>query len=1249
MRVSVEPPEAGGISLHQPGPKISPSYRPDPESAPVLTLSSELGRANAILEGLHFSPSTNFFGAAVVTFEVNDGGASGNGGVLSASSSMSLEVTSINDPPEVTVPREHRRSGGRGPVPILGVEIGDVDVIDGEAVTVFVVAEKGSISVDPSPEIVISSVPGEEGTIDTGVTVVGLLADVRKALSHVWFVLPSEGWEGGSTITFSAADSQGATGSTDCVVVVSDPDIVPIITAANDTFIADQGIKTLLRGLRITDFVDDSAILGGMSSPIFNVVVAAEEGGVGLFPVPPGLSTVPGSETAGTASAAIIAGEGLQGVFGTPRSTLSFRGTLRTVNAALEAVVYMSATSSTGLGNKSVIVEVARQGRSDNHSALHELLVDVQPVNQPPSIHWNATVPTMESPEVGGFSLRGLVVSDSDLPDGGILSVQLEVLADGDSVVVRSNGAGLEFSRGTADGVPSSIIAFRGNATSVAAAVSASAIVLNYPGVSRALVPALRVTVEDDDGGETSQVVEVYGSHVNSAPEVTVENPQQMTLKEGGVLERVGELAGIEIRDADVEDSSQGFLEVNVSVSHRAVLEVQNITTSATSIHPVQAVTTRSSSGSGNSTIRGTFNLTLDLTSFCENCGVEETGPIWHDAVGTEDDVRVGLGSGSETGESIQAKLEALPALQALGISVHCQRHNSLSSEGGRAWLVTFLDAPASLPTMQAAGDSLTGDDAPSVEVAYAVKGNSLSGSFALSLGGYQTEPIPYDAEAADVAAALEALPLVTAVGVTTPDPFDPQRGRQWTVTFFDALGAGGDIPLMEVDGQALGGRGAAVQVVEAVRGEGTAEVWEVGTSAAHRNLVSVVTLTGALQAKGHFKIGLDYGGRLAWTRPIYPRAVGPVSDEDGGSWSFGGVPGRKRGESIEGRLLSLENWGELGSAAGVAVKRVDSANGNVVKWSITFVGAPGDLETPSIQSTHLGGGAVVSATLTSTHNQVQGFFHLAYGTASTPPLAHGSSGSEIAAALNALDSLHSSDVGMGMVAATRTQETTLEGGRRWSIALLSDPEIPANLTVMGTSTTGLSGGSARASTALVRRGGRGAVLRLVDLGGAAFGLPGYTTGERLKVRGKPETVTSALASLSYSPRAGWNGGVDILFRAYDGGFTGDGGAQSGWGVVSATVEAVNNPVELLWCGSVLGLGGARIDGVDEDAPFRLMDYDCEGGGTPTTPTLFDHTDLGGPGPGLAVHDPDGGASMVKVRKQVAGYDLEILSDILPQ
>ena len=66
--------------------------------------------------------------------------------------------------------------------------------------------------------------------------------------------------------------------------------------------------------------------------------------------------------------------------------------------------------------------------------------------------------------------------------------------------------------------------------------------------------------------------------------------------------------------------------------------------------------------------------------------------------------------------------------------------------------------------------------------------------------------------------------------------------------------------------------------------------------------------------------------------------------------------------------------------------------------------------------------------------------------------------------------------------------------------------------------------------------------------------------------------------------------------------------------------------------------GGTHIKGVDEDAPFRFVDYDCKGGGVPVTSTMFDHTDLGGPDPGMQIRDPDGGASIIKVRQKTTTY-----------
>lgn len=1225
ITLQIDPVEAGGLSFQRPGEHPSRVYGTGIQRAPRISLDSELNDANRVLEGLCFSPSHNFHGTVLLFVGVSDDGASGQGGALSANATVTIVVSPVNDPPEVRATRVHRRSGSRGPMHVQGIAIDDVDAAEAEIMTVDVTVDQGVVSFEESPDVYVQPIYSGKDGRSTGFSVVGLLEDVRQAVRHVWFMPPSEGWEGGAIVRVSAKDGQGATADAEVVMVVSDPDVRPNITIANASFTMDQGMySSLLRLVYVSDAVAEAASAAGTTPPTFNVVVATEKGRVGLSPIPSGLSLLAGSETAAAASSAVKSGKGLEEIFGTPRSTLSFRGKLQAVNEALRVLMYVSANGTAGLGSDFVTLDVSRRGKHLEFSTHHELKVDVRPVNQPPLVKWPTSPRANELPELGGVSLIGLVVDDSDHPDGGVLNVHLQMFDDADKVVVRSAGEGLEFIRGSAANVPSSVIAFRGSISNISKALSSSAVILANP----MLVGILRVEVEDGEGGRSSLDVEIHGNHVNSPPEVMVVKDMEMTLKEGRTLERIGELAGLEIIDSDVDDSPNGYLDVRVRVSHRAVLEVQNITTSATKIDPVQRVSTFSSS-ERNSTVGGTFNLSLDLSELCDDCKTEIAGPIWHDAVANEGNVYVGVESGGNPGESLQAKLESLDSLRALGITVFCQRDVGLTSTGGREWLVTFLGAPASLPLMQSASNSLTGDS-PGLQISSVVKGNSLSGSFTLSLGGFTTENILHSADADDVAAALEALHSITAVDVAKSHSPDAQGGKKWSVTFFDALGSGGDIPLMKGNGQALGGRGATVSVVEAVRGNGIPELWEVATSAAHHNLVSIITLTGALRAKGYFQLALDYDGMHAWTRPIYPQAAGPVSDEDGSWWSFGGIPGRKHGESVEARLESLENWGALGSDAHVVVERVESTDRDTVQWYLSFTGAPEDLSALTARDTQLSGGATVSATVIETHNRVDGSFYLRYGGASTPPLLHDSTGTDIAAALNVLEPLHSRDIGTGYVAATKTQNVTLEGGRRWTIAILRDPETPLNLTATGMSM--LTGASARVSARLVRPGGRGAILRLVDLGGAAFGIPGHTVGEQLTIRGSPNMVTNALASLSYSPLPGWSGHADIIFRVNDTGFTGAGGSQSGWAVVPVAVEPVNDVPEVWWCGELLPSDGAMIEGVDEDAPFRLLDYDCLTGGVLERPTAYRHIDFGRPGRGISVRDVDSEASILQAR-----------------
>ena len=206
MRLAIEPPEAGSLFFRQPGIVSSTSFTDDIQSAPFLSLFSELNRANEILEGLYFLPAPEFYGPITVAVDVNDGGASGQGNILSASSTIYIDVTPVNDPPDIGVPGVHRRSGEHGPVRIEGVNITDVDGIDGESFVLSIIADEGSVSIDPSSRVSMESVPSDESTSIAGVSITGLLPDIRRALSHVWFLLPSDGWEGCLLYTSDAAD-----------------------------------------------------------------------------------------------------------------------------------------------------------------------------------------------------------------------------------------------------------------------------------------------------------------------------------------------------------------------------------------------------------------------------------------------------------------------------------------------------------------------------------------------------------------------------------------------------------------------------------------------------------------------------------------------------------------------------------------------------------------------------------------------------------------------------------------------------------------------------------------------------------------------------------------------------------------------------------------------------------------------------------------------------------------------------------
>ncbi|KAL9190302.1 hypothetical protein ACHAXT_007513 [Thalassiosira profunda] len=155
----------------------------------------------------------------------------------------------------------------------------------------------------------------------------------------------------------------------------------------------------------------------------------------------------------------------------------------------------------------------------------------------------------------------------------------------------------------------------------------------------------------------------------------------------------------------------------------------------------------------------------------------------------------------------------ALAGVSGIG-SVDVSRSQA-DGQGGRTWLITFLEDHGDVSLLQASS-SLTGKGA-SLDVTEVAKGNELGGSFVLSFESETTADLPFDVDEATLRLSLEALNGLGQVQVHAEGSTDSEFGRSFTVTFLDANR--GDVPLVAVDTAQLTGLGNAVSVSEATKG----------------------------------------------------------------------------------------------------------------------------------------------------------------------------------------------------------------------------------------------------------------------------------------------------------------------------------------------------------------------------------------------------------------------------------------------
>ncbi|KAG6948940.1 hypothetical protein JG687_00015171, partial [Phytophthora cactorum] len=164
------------------------------------------------------------------------------------------------------------------------------------------------------------------------------------------------------------------------------------------------------------------------------------------------------------------------------------------------------------------------------------------------------------------------------------------------------------------------------------------------------------------------------------------------------------------------------------------------------------------------------------------------------------------VSAASATAAQLTTDLAQLPVFGDVLVS-----QSLVDEQGGYIWTVAFKDSEGNLPQFICAVDSIFESAAGAgCETDTLTDGNVLSGSFLIEA----SSPIPFNADAGTMKAALEAMAWVGTVQVKQ-SAASSQRGYTWTITFLDYRG---DVPTLLVT-SSLVGTGSQISVREVRKG----------------------------------------------------------------------------------------------------------------------------------------------------------------------------------------------------------------------------------------------------------------------------------------------------------------------------------------------------------------------------------------------------------------------------------------------
>jgi hypothetical protein len=386
------------------------------------------------LDGLVYAPAADYDAGDTLTMTTSDLGSTGSGGAQTDTDTTAISVNAINDAPVNTVP------GAESAIENTALVLGTVSVadVDDTSLEMTLDVDHGTLTLPTTTGLTFTT---GDGTGDATMVFSGAQSALNAALDGVTYT-PTTGYNGADTLTVTSDD--GALTDTDTVAIDVDAlNIAPVNTVPGAQSVDEDATKTFsLANSNLISVADADA-----GTDDVEVALGVTEGVLSL---------------SGTTGLTFTDGDG------TSDKTMTFKGTLAAVNAALAGMTYAGAQDFNGADVLTVTTDdLGHNGAGGAQTDTDTVAITVDAVNDAPV----NTLPADQSVAEDGTltlstgNLNRISIGDVD-HEGAAEALSLSVTH---GTLTLPSTTGLTFTTG--DGTADATMSFTGTVAAIDAAI----------------------------------------------------------------------------------------------------------------------------------------------------------------------------------------------------------------------------------------------------------------------------------------------------------------------------------------------------------------------------------------------------------------------------------------------------------------------------------------------------------------------------------------------------------------------------------------------------------------------------------------------------------------------------------------------------------------------------------------------------------------------------------------------------------